>query len=362
MRRANLHLAVVSVIVPVMTVVVSGNHQTTVVPERQAPGSLNHIRCCHFHLLTGRNAERIAREAWVEYDENGKARNIRVDLSDKKQSLVWNSDMSQCWFPEGNELVIFVDKDHTDKMLYFAGRHHPKMAVDYTRRRVAKGGIQVSVNDTDDANSIQYTVSYDPNTYLIGAPKPAMRDIIYVDSASGLARSIDTYMFYKGKFRKAGSWIYVDYNRAVDPNTFDLRNKVAGPENILDTRKLEFGLAKGDCSREQIAAKVVEEFLEAWKAEAYERALVIHGYCSSKHKESLGRSLSKLKLVKIIEVGQARAAARPLRGFIVPCTLELSRAGKTSSRQAFDFQVRSAVAGRWQVANFPPRRSAGRAP
>jgi hypothetical protein len=361
MRRANLYLAAVCVIVLVTTAAISGSPWTTVEPKKDASGSLNHIRYCHFHLLTG-DEERIVREAWVEYDENDKAKNIRVDLSDRKQSLVWSMAMSQCWFSEENELVIFVDTDHTDKMLSFAGRHHPRRAVDYTRDWAARGGIKVTISDTADANSIQYTVSYDPNTYLVGAPKPAMRDVIHVGSASGLVQSIDSYMLYKGQFRKAGTWVYTDYNRPVDPNIFDLRDKVSGPQDILDTRTMEFGLAKEGCSGVEIAARVVEEFLEAWKAEAYERALTIHGYYGSKQKRSLGRSLSRLKLVEIIEVGRAHNARRPLRGFTVPCVLELSRTGEPSTKQVFDFQVRSAVPGRWQVAGFRPRRSAVRAP
>jgi len=108
------------------------------------------------------------------------------------------------------------------------------------------------------------------------------------------------------------------------------------------------GLEQEDLSDEDIAVKVVEEFLGACLDQDYARAIRIFGYTSSGRKQWINDFVHKRTLTQIIEIEAPILPEPPKRGLVVPCTLEFNNASTHyTDRQAF--HVREFVPGRWRI-------------
>ena len=88
----------------------------------------------------------------------------------------------------------------------------------------------------------------------------------------------------------------------------------------VDQINQTIGLAKGDLTNDEIAAKVAQEFFEALIAEDYRKAgLLYEGIPAEKMKEMFGR----FKFQRIVEVGKPVAGKHPdPTALQVPVTVE----------------------------------------
>ncbi|MCH8216875.1 MAG: hypothetical protein IH892_08900, partial [Planctomycetes bacterium] len=292
----------------------------------------------HFHfLLRDGPGEEIEREAWVEYDPNGQLKYVRVEFYRVDHVMAWSDDVTQYWKKNERELRVFEDQQYTDKIRFFAHRRDPKHALGYLRALEVKGDVQIDFQDRVHLDEpISFTVLYEPNTYVIGLPQPAMKEIFSVDPISKRITRVDVYSQKEGSFGGPQTWEYVDYNQPLDAAFFVLENEVSADVNVFNTVGLDLGLAQGNLSDEDITVKVVKEFLEAWMAQDYARAIEISGYDSPRRKQRLGDTVQNTTLTDIVEIGPPVLPEPPLRGLVISCTLEFTTDGtKQTDTQTF---------------------------
>ena len=304
----------------------------------QTADAVRDMRFFHFRYLTGSDGP--DREAWIEYDPNGLIRNVRVNFYSIKATMVWSPRDTQYWQWESEEFLIFDDEEYTDKILFFVQRYDPRQAIGYLQQRAEQGGIQVDIGPSDrSTDPITVTVTYDPNAFVIGAPKPRMRELFHIDPSTKLVTQVEVHAFQEGRYVDKGLWDYVDYNRPFEPGIFDLRSEVPPDVNCSDTTGILMGIEQGRLSDEEIAVKVVREFLDAWASKDYDRAIQIHGYAAAREAKRIrDKLLQRRNIIRVVSVGPPVVPERPLRGLLTPCTIEYEEDGRVKTG-SLEFRV-----------------------
>lgn len=320
----------------------------------QTVEAVKDIRYFHFRLLDQRQNK--DKEAWVEYDPDGRLEKVRVNFLRMNSVMVWSRDVTQFLKTDVDELDIFNDMEYTDKILFFARRHDPKNAVEYLRKLEAEGAVRIEIGaPSGRPELIPVTVTYEPNTYMIGAPMPQMREVLHIDPATKLISYIDVSAHFKDKgiWGDLGVWEYLDYNQPFDPNIFDLEKEIGKDTTPFNTLGSDLGVEQGSISDAETAVKVAEEFLSAWKSKDYDRAVRIHGYTSKANRDEVLQMLNKSELLQIVEIGDPFPAERPMRGYCLSCTLELEQDSKVS-KSKWQIYVRRSTPTRWRIGKVSP--------
>lgn len=211
-----------------------------------------------------------------------------------------------------------------------------------------KGDVQIDFQERVHLDEpISFTVLYEPNTYVIGLPQPAMKEFFSVDPISKWITQVDVYSPKEGSVGDPHTWEYVDYNQPLDADFFVLENEVSADVTIFNTVGLDLGLAQGNLSDEEITVKVVNEFLEAWMAQDYPRAIDISGYDSPRRKQRLSDTVQNRTLTHVV-IGPPVLPEPPQIGLVISCTLEFIIDG-TKQTETQTFHVREFESGRWRI-------------
>lgn len=320
----------------------------------QTAEAVKDIRYFHFRYMD-KSRQNVDREAWVEYDQNGQLKKVRVDFLGLDSVMVWSDGITQYLNADLNELNIFEDMEYTDKILFFANRHDPKNAIEYLRQREEQGAVRIEIGEPAERSApIPVAVTYEPNTYVIGTPKPRMRDVLHVESATKLLSHIDVHVQVNDSFAHIGVWEYLDYNQPFDPGIFDLEKEIGEDTTHFSTLGLDLGLEQGQVPNGEIAVKVAEKFLAAWKLKDYDRAAQIHGYITRANRDNVLQMLNKSDLLQVVEIGEPSPAERPISGYTLPCTLQ-TRQGGTTKKSRWDIQVRRSTSTRWRIGKVSPK-------
>lgn len=319
----------------------------------QTVEAVRNIRYFHFRNLNP--DQNVDKEAWVEYDQDGQLKKVRVEFLRLNSVMVWSKDVTQYLKVKPHELCLFEDMEYTDKILFFAKRYDPRNAIEYFRQRQAQGGVRIEIGEpARRSDPIPLTVTYEPNTYLIGTPMPQMRDVFHIDPATKLVLSINVQAKEKGLWGNAGVWEYLDYNQPFDPDIFDLEKEIGEDTTRFSTIGLDLGMEQGEMSDREIAIKVAEKFLAAWKSKDYDRAAQIHGYITRANRDNVLQMLNKSDLLQVVEIGEPSPAERPLCGYTLRCTLQ-TRQGDTTKKSTWDIQVRRSSSTRWRIGKVSPK-------
>lgn len=318
----------------------------------QTVEAVKDIRYFHFRNLNpGQNVDK---EAWVEYDQDGQLKKVRVDFLRLNSVMVWNKGVTQYLKADPNELYLFEDMEYTDKILFFANGHDPRNAVKYFRKREAQGDVQIEIGEPSGRPQlIPVTVTYEPNTYMIGKPSPQMRDVLHIDPGTKLVSYINVHVKDKDLWRNAGVWEYLDYNQPFDPDIFDLEKEIGEDTTRFNTLGLDLGLEQEEMADREIAVRVAEEFLKAWKSKDYDRAVHIHGYITRANRDEVLQMLNESDLLQIVEIGEAVPAEQPMRGYCLRCTLEMQR-DSTTRKSKWEIYVRRFTLKRWRIGKISP--------
>lgn len=316
----------------------------------QTVEAVKDTRYFHFRYIDQR--QNVDREAWVEYDQDGELKKVRVNYPKREVAVVWSNGITQRWSisADRNELSIYEDIDYTDQILSFANRRNPRNAVEYLRQREAKGDVRIEIGEpAERSDPIPVTVTYEPNTYLISKPMPPKREVLHVDPATKLLLHIDVYGLIRDSFVYNGVWEYLDYNQPFKPGIFDLEKEIGTDTTRFSTLGLDIGIEQGEMPERGIAVKVADEFLAAWKSKHYDRAVHIHGYTTRSSRDNLLQRLSMSDLLLVVEIGEPSPAEPPMRGYTLRCTLQTRRGSKTGEAR-WDIHVRRRTATRWCIA------------
>lgn len=316
------------------------------------------IKYLHF-MYSGSSDNIPAKEAWLEYDERGQIKNVRVNwyyMKGGDMVMVWKEGKTQMWLKKSKILKFFEDEIYTAKILFFVQSYDPTRAVEHIYELQKKGDVEIVIEEpSNGTDPIVITATFLPNTFLLEGQMPQMREIFFVDQTTKLVTAIEIYELKDGEYIDRGVWSYPDYDKLFEAGVFDLEKEVPADVKHLDLMKLDVGLEQTTLTKEEIAFKVVREFFEAWIAKDYERAVKIHGYHNPDQKPGIQKKLEKLNIIRIISIGEPFPPPpdRSKGCLGVPCITEVEKNG-----EIFEWQVDLFVGrvmghpNRWSINKF----------
>jgi hypothetical protein len=288
----------------------------------------NSLRYVHTKYFEGQRDD-VAKECWLEFDESGRTKNLRINWSEWFAGggiVVWNENETKEWNPKTNTLIIFNDEIYNSRVHEMKESDDPRQIVEQLHDQNAKGLVKIEIDDSGKKEDpIVVTV-----TYLPSNPKYSGRKVLFVDRSTYFTTKMELYVMKEGEYSYYGVIKYFDYNVPIDERMFNLADKVPKDVRIIDKRTLDIGLAQGDFTDEEIAVKVVQEFIKALIAKDYARAGLL---CGGVLPAEIEKGWGRLKILRLISVDKPvrpekldRMLPRALR---VPCTIEVEKDGRT---------------------------------
>jgi hypothetical protein len=287
------------------------------------------VRWLHIKNFTTGHDE--PREGWIEFGENGQARNVRAFMPewaspvDGPRTFVWRDGTVQIWIPRQNRLATMKAGSIQGQLNSMLQELDPRLAVAHLRELEQQGKVEtVTEEPSDKAMPIVVTV-----TYLPGSEKPGQRKILFVDRETKLINTMEVYQLQDGEYRREG-WIELqEYNQPIDPKMFDLTNEAPANAEHLNLGGVDLGLVQGQLSDEEIATQVARQFFESLRAGDYETAsrLLPVGDAAA-----LKEQFGAVKILRIVSVGPATIIPEPANKVMdVPCTIEFEADGQKQS-------------------------------
>jgi hypothetical protein len=290
----------------------------------------------------------LSEEAWIQYDQNDNIQKIRADMYNWAGRgdvvEVWNKGKTLVWFKKHSRLDLFDCNEWTAKMMRFAEGHDPKRAVGHLYKMQQEGKVKIEIKEGSNGEPIRMTGQYLPGTYLIGRPDfPAYNDVLVIDPETKLVTQIEVY---KGGQDQKYVCVYKDYDyQPFDPNIFDIEKQV--PENVERFNGSTFGLEQDNLTDNEIAVKVVREYLDAWINKDYAKAGNLNNGMSSAEMQK--RLIEKGNLARIISMGEPAPYSKP-NGIRVPCVIEVEKdSGIEQQEQWFSISRNTCSADRWVI-------------
>ena len=221
-----------------------------------------------------------------------------------------------------------------------ARKENPRLAVERLYERQAKGEVEIKIEQpASKAKPVILTAT--------GLGDNTKRFVLSVDQATNLVTSLKWYQLQNGEYKYQGVMEYHDYNIPIETKMFSLDDEVSGDIKIIDTRVRDIGLEQGNLSDQDIAIKVVREFLKALIVKDYTKAAQISGMPSPKDIE---QGWGKLKVVRIVSIEAPIPPAEASQLFPnwqqVLCTIEVEKNGEEVQQQLKSFTVRPVLGRR----------------
>jgi hypothetical protein len=258
-------------------------------------------------------------EGWVEFDEQGNIRRVRMEFpntEDGPKSVVWHDGKAEIWFKAKKGYVTVPEPAIPARFLAELLSFDPRLMTQALQDLQAKGRVKIETTLPSAAG--------DPIT-VVATPvdSPERREIYYVDPSSKFVQRVEKWRQEGEQYKLVMRWDYVDYNRPADPDLFTLKP----PPDVtrVDQTTQAIGMSKGNLSDREIAAKVAREFFEAMIANDYVKAGQLYEGMPAAKMEEVFR---EIRFLRIVSVGPAEPHPNPLtRGVIVPCRVEIEKGG-----------------------------------
>ncbi|MHC4061927.1 MAG: hypothetical protein ACYSR6_10020, partial [Planctomycetota bacterium] len=330
---AKLVTAAAVILIAVLGISLLQNSATTAYAIEQTIEAGQDMRYLHFYYVSS-DSNVADKEAWLEYDDSGQIKNIRVNWYSQRGpyrdwAVVWKEGRTQYWRKKEKTLKFWEDAIYTKKVVGFAKRYDPTRTVENMYDLERKGDVEIEIEEpADKTKPIILTCTWLPNTFITEGTSPQMREIVSVDRVTKLVTSIELYRLEDGEYEACGVWEYPDYDTLFEPGIFDLEGEVPADVKRLDLMTLDVGLEQTDLTEEEIAVKVVRTFLQALIAKDYDRAIKVHGYEDPDEQEELLKRFEKLNIVRIISVDDPIRPQLGVWGELeVACKVELEENG-----------------------------------
>jgi len=341
-RKITKMAAAVIIIAVVLSIIFLDKSVTSVYAIEYTIEANRTMRYLHFRYFDASHDD-VAKEGWLEFDETGQATKVRINWSEWMaggEIVVWNQDRTQILNKKRNFLITFNDEIYSARVLTMAKKENPRLTVERLYERQAKGEVEIEIEQpASQTESIIVTA-----TELGDNTK---RFVLFVDQATNLVTSLKWYQLENGEYKYQGVMEYHDYNIPIGTKMFNLDDEVPDNIQIIDTRVQDIGLVQGNLSDEEIATKVVREFLEALIVKDYTKAAQISGIPSP---EEIKEGWGKLKVVRIVSIDEPIPLAKTNRLFPncqhVLCTIEIEKNGGEVRQQLKSFKVRPVLGRR----------------
>lgn len=287
-------------------------------------------------------------ECWVKFDPAGQVENMRInkpawmDPGDGETVMVWKDNKLQLWVKKKNFLITVKDQETATQILSMVEQLDPKHAVANILQAQEDGDTKVEIEEPENkAEPIIITA-----TFLMENNLPFQRVILFVDQATKLVNTIETYQLKDGEYIHFSTIGFYDYNMPIDRKMFTFDNI---PDDVMrmDQAAQEVGLAQGDLTDNEIAVEVIRQFLQASIDQDYAKAGKIWGGVPA---ERMEKAYGKIRFIRIISIGQPEPKPE-MSGLYVPCTIEIEENGKISQWHPEHSYVRQ-VHGqpqRWEI-------------
>ena len=293
----------------------------------------------YLHIQSFVSPDQEPGKTWVEFDEAGQVKNVRIDLpewaggGDGPKLVVWKENKAQLWMKKKKSLVTIKDKTVAAQMVKMAEQLDPKLAVERLQRKKEQEKIKLEIKEPKDKTEPIVVTA----TSVVEDDAPFQRVVLFVDQATKLVISVELYKLQGGQYQKVMTLEYYDYNQPIDPKMFTMDDI---PDDVMriDQTTQEIGLAQGDLTGKEIAVKVVRQFYEALITKDYAKAgRLFEGIPAEKIQEMFG----DMNVVQIVSIGEAVPHPYPgVGGFQVPCKIEIEKNGVKSIHEPYGPGVR----------------------
>lgn len=377
--RLTKFAAAAAIIAVAALAVVFLDHSNTVAYALEQTIQANHtVRFIHVRASVPGHKEPI--EFWAEFDNYGSVQNLRGEIpawidkdgEDGAKSLVWKNDKAQIWLHKKNISITIKNKSVAAQTLLLFQELDPKLAIERLNEKASNGKVKIEVVEPSNVSEpITVTVTALPNESLneeylkksaaanisnadetssaattIDPNMLCHRIILYIDQATKLVTSIESFRLKDGDYQKTGTIELLDYNQPIAASVFTLN--IPADAIVVDQTSQEVGLLQGSHTEKEIAVEVVRQFMEAMIARDYAKASPLYEGIPA---EKLAKEFfPKLKIVKIVSIGEP-VPSTLTGGYKVPCVLEIEENGKIRQWSPFGPFVRQVHGqpGRWTI-------------
>ena len=349
-RFTKLTAAAVIIIAVVLSVTILDKSVTSAYAIEQTIEANYGLRYLHTKYFHGERDD-VAKECWFEFDESGRTKNLRINWSEwfgGGEVVVWDETKTKIWNTKQNFLRVFNDDIYTSRVYNMMEAEDPKLIVKHLYELETKGQVKLEIYEPGNkAEPIVVTA-----TYLSESPKYGDRKILFIDSGTKLATRMELYVLKEDEYTYYGVIEYFDYNVPIDAQMFNLVDEISTDAHRIDTRTQEIGLKQGDLADEEIAIKVVREFIEALIAKDYTKAGQLHGGLpSARIQKGWG---GKLEIIRIVSIDKPILPDKPSKihpkRLCIPCTIEVEKNGQII-QQLREFRVTPVIGQRERWAN-----------
>ncbi len=287
-------------------------------------------------------------ECWVEFDPSGQIKSMRINKpvwmtpTDGETVIVWKDGKMKFWIKKKNFLIIQKDQEIAAQVLTTVEQLDPKHAVANILQLQDEGDTKVEIEEPENkAEPIIITA-----TSLVENGLPFQRVILFVDQATKLLNTVETYQLKDGEYIHFSTVEFYDYNIPIDSKMFTLDN-IPSDVMLMDETTQEVGLVQGDLTDEEIAVEVIRQFLQALIEKDYAKAGRMWGGVPA---DRMKKAYGQITFIRIISIGEPVLKPQ-MGGLYVPCTVEIEENGKISQWQPKHSYVRQVHGqpGRWKI-------------
>lgn len=307
------------------------------------------VRFIHIRKTVPEHDEPI--RVWAEFFENGLPKAIRLALpewkagNDGEKEVIWKEDIAEVWFKKKNSLLRVKEQRLADEILQTVRENDPKTLVHNLQHKAQSGECEIQTEQPSDKSQPIIVTA-------ISLPDRNKQVVLYVDQATQLPLSLETYQLRDGQYCLEDTGEFFDYNQPIDPAMFTFHNL---PENIVRVDQVEqqVGLVQGDLTDDEAAVETVRRFWQAVIDRDFETAgKLMEGLPPTVVQNVVGRNLPNSFPREIVSIGPVQPHPNPATGgVIVPCTLKVEKDGRMEERTFDRLGVRQVYnqPGRWTI-------------
>jgi hypothetical protein len=295
------------------------------------------VRTVHIKMETAYAGS--ASEAWAELDGQGNLLRLRMDMpdtSDGPKVVLWQSDKAQVWFKAKNLLLTLGEPNLVKAMPQ--SFLDPWGEIERLEAQAAAGKFSLETSEAEGEGSYIRVVA--TSTEVPGAKK-----VFFVDPMTNLPIRIESYRRAEGVEELVMRMLFLDYDVPLGPEI--LSPDMPSDINRIDQTAREIGLVKGEMTDVQVAKEVVSQLLDALVARDFATVgRLFEGMPASMAEKELG----KMRLLRIISIGEPVPADPKIGGFRVACEVEVESEGKaTRSKGSFGVRPVFNQPERWTI-------------
>ena len=241
-------------------------------------------------------------ECWVEFDPSGQIKNMRInkpawmDPADGETVIIWKDNKATFWIKKKNFLIIQKDQEIAAQVHSGVEQLDPKHAVANVLQAQDEGDTKVEIDEPENKTEPIIITA----TSLVENDLPVQRAILFVDQATKLLNSVETYQLKDGEYIHFSTIEFYDYNIPIDSKVFTLDNIPSDAMRVDETTQ-EIGLLQGDLTDNEIAVEVVRQFFEALIARDYTKAGRLFGGAPA---ERIQKKYGHIRFIRIVSIGK----------------------------------------------------------